>query len=103
LRAVGDSRERKCLNLSATTRDRKILRAKGSSASASYGVALADYPNTPPTVASCISSGKATLKELWEDYGLEAMYVLLEVIRTDAHNRHLWEEAARKRTRRGGD
>lgn len=48
----------------------------------------------PRTIAAVISSGKATLRELQSDYGLEDVYDLLEVVSIDAFNRQL---AAKKK------
>jgi hypothetical protein len=39
-----------------------------------------------------VSSGKATLRDCQEWYGLEDIYNILEVIATDAHNRRLVEK-----------
>lgn len=40
----------------------------------------------PRTIATVISSGKATLHELDTVYGIEDMWMLLEVITVDNHN-----------------
>lgn len=53
-----------------------------------------------PIVATVISAGMATLRELDEYYGTQDMYDLLEIIAVDAHNRRVFQERAVAKARR---
>jgi hypothetical protein len=59
---------------------------------------LVDYANIPRTVGAAISSGKATLVECETVYSVEDVYLMLEVIAVDAHNRFMAEEWARRKS-----
>ncbi len=48
-----------------------------------------NYLNIPKTIATVVSSGKATLHELDSVYGLEDLWDLLEIISIDAHNQRI--------------
>jgi hypothetical protein len=48
-----------------------------------------EYLNVPRTIATVVSSGKATLHELDSVYSLEDMWMLLEVITVDSHNQRV--------------
>lgn len=47
------------------------------------------YKNIPKTIATVVSSGKATLNELDTVYGLEDMWDLLEIISIDNYNQSI--------------
>lgn len=47
------------------------------------------YPNVPALIGACVSSGRATLRELDTVYGLQDLHDLLEIAAVDAHNRRL--------------
>lgn len=47
------------------------------------------YPNVPALIGACVSSGRATLRELDTVYGLRDLHDLLEIAAVDAHNRRL--------------
>jgi hypothetical protein len=44
-----------------------------------------------------ISADKATLQECQNVYSVEDVYLMLEVIHVDAHNRRMAEEQARRK------
>jgi hypothetical protein len=50
----------------------------------------------PRTIATVVSAGKATLHELDTVYGLQDLYMLLEIIAVDAHNRKVMAERSTK-------
>lgn len=43
----------------------------------------------PRTIGAVISSGKATLHELDTVYGVEDLYVMIEITTIDAHNQRV--------------
>ena len=53
---------------------------------------LIEYKNLPRMIGAVISSGKATLNECETLYSVEDIYLMLEVISVDAHNRRMAEE-----------
>jgi hypothetical protein len=55
-----------------------------------------EYRNLPATIAAVISAGKATLNECDSVYSVEDVYLMLEVIVIDAHNRRAADEWARR-------
>ena len=62
------------------------------------GADLIDYTNVPRTIGHIVSSRLATLHELDSVYSLQDAYLMLEVMRVDAHNRVALSEAdSRKR------
>lgn len=63
-----------------------------------------EYANLPPTIGAVISSagGKAmaTLGECQTIYSVEDVYLMLEVIAVDVHNRRMADDAAHRKERR---
>ena len=57
--------------------------------SAGKSVKLIEYPATPHTIATVVSSRLATLHELDTVYGIEDLWVLLEINAVDRHNAYL--------------
>jgi hypothetical protein len=55
-----------------------------------------EYLNVPRTIATVVSSGKATLRECQEFYSVEDVYDLLEIISVDANNRRLIDRSQSK-------
>lgn len=53
---------------------------------------LLEYSNLPPTIGALVSTGKATLHECETVYSIEDVYLMLEVVIIDAHNRHVADE-----------
>ncbi|EDN2087171.1 hypothetical protein GHW83_16845 [Salmonella enterica] len=47
---------------------------------------MVDYVNVPRTIATVISSGKASKVELDSVLGVQDLWDLLEIIQVDAHN-----------------
>lgn len=45
------------------------------------------YANVPRPIAAVISAGKATLQECQTVYSIADVYLLLEIVAVDAHNR----------------
>ena len=64
---------------------------------------MLQYPNMPQILGTVISHGKATLHELDTVYGLEDVYLMLDIIKVDAQNRHVvnqyFEREARQKAR----
>ena len=58
---------------------------------------LREYPNLPRSLGVLISSDKATLVELQSVLSVEDVYLVLEVITTDAANRELVRKRAENR------
>ena len=56
-----------------------------------------EYVNIPRALGTLISAGMATLHELDTVYGIEDVYMMLEVLSVDNHNRRM---IARARDRR---
>ncbi|MES3389891.1 transcription elongation factor GreA [Enterobacter hormaechei] len=54
---------------------------------------LVEYTNVPSTIATVISAGKATLHELDTVYGLEDLWMLIEIIQVDRHNEAVLNKA----------
>jgi hypothetical protein len=54
---------------------------------------LVEYTNLPKTIATVVSSGKATLRELDEYYGTTKMWWFLEIIAVDNHNQSVLNRA----------
>lgn len=50
---------------------------------------LADYPNVSRVIGAVVSAKMATMRELDENYSLEDVYDMLEVVAVDAHNRRI--------------
>jgi hypothetical protein len=57
---------------------------------------LVEYANLPPTIGAVVSADKATLHECETVYSVEDVYLMLEVISVDSHNRRAAEEWARR-------
>jgi hypothetical protein len=57
---------------------------------------LVDYANIPRPIGVVISAGKATIHECETIYSVEDIYLMLEVIAVDSHNRYMAEEWARR-------
>ncbi|MHC5174351.1 transcription elongation factor GreA [Serratia rhizosphaerae] len=53
---------------------------------------MVEYTNVPHTIATVISSGKATKAELDSVYGVQDLWDLLEIIQVDAHNSRVMQE-----------
>ncbi|EHE9160985.1 transcription elongation factor GreA [Salmonella enterica] len=53
---------------------------------------MVDYVNVPRTIATVISSGKASKVELDSVLGVQDLWDLLEIIRVDAHNERVMQE-----------
>ena len=53
----------------------------------------------PRSIATVVSTGKATLYECDTVYGVEDVYDLLEVIVVDAHNKYVSEKWAQRKLR----
>lgn len=51
-----------------------------------------DYVNVPRTIATVISSGKASKVELDSVLGVQDLWDLLEIIQVDAHNERVMQE-----------
>lgn len=47
------------------------------------------YQNVPKTIATVVSSGKASYTDLGSVLGLEDMWDLLEIVTIDAHNQRI--------------
>ena len=62
---------------------------------------IVEYANLPRQIGALISAGKATLNECATVYSVEDVYLMLEVVAVDAHNRRMAEDHA-KRTRDRG-
>jgi len=62
---------------------------------------MLQYPNMPQIIAMVISNGKATLHELDTIYSVEDVYLMIDIIKVDAQNRHTvnkyFEREARSR------
>ena len=50
---------------------------------------LVEYQATPQTIATVVSSRLATLHELDTVYGVEDMWILLEIHAVDRHNAYI--------------
>lgn len=61
---------------------------------------LLEYQNLPRTIGAVISANKATLIECDTVYSVEDIYIMLEVVVIDAHNRRTAEEWARRNSER---
>lgn len=48
-----------------------------------------EFQNVPKTIATVVSSGKATLHELDTVYGVEDLWDMLEIISIEAHNQRI--------------
>jgi hypothetical protein len=48
-----------------------------------------DYPNVPWQIAAAMSGKYATLNELQTIYSVEDVYLFLEIMTVDRHNRKL--------------
>jgi hypothetical protein len=55
-----------------------------------------EYLNVPRTIASVVSSGKATMRDCQEFYSVEDIYDIMEIIAVDTHNRRLIDKNANK-------
>ncbi|AXC68277.1 transcription elongation factor GreA [Salmonella enterica subsp. diarizonae] len=53
---------------------------------------MVDYVNVPRTIATVISSGKASKAELDSVLGVQDLWDLLEIIQVDAHNERVMQE-----------
>ncbi|AKH22921.1 transcription elongation factor GreA [Escherichia coli O28ac] len=53
---------------------------------------MVDYVNVPRTIATVISSGKASKAELDSVLGVQDLWDLLEIIHVDAHNEQVIQE-----------
>ncbi|EFU2787559.1 transcription elongation factor GreA [Salmonella enterica] len=53
---------------------------------------MVDYVNVPRTIATVISSGKASKVELDSVLGVQDLWDLLEIIQVDAHNERVMQE-----------
>ncbi|EDT7434784.1 transcription elongation factor GreA [Salmonella enterica subsp. enterica] len=53
---------------------------------------MVDYVNVPRTIATVISSGKASKVELDSVLGVQDLWDLLEIIQVDAHNKRVMQE-----------
>ncbi|STN83075.1 Uncharacterised protein [Escherichia coli] len=53
---------------------------------------VVDYVNVPRTIATVISSGKASKAELDSVLGVQDLWDLLEIIHVDAHNEQVIQE-----------
>ncbi|EAQ4379505.1 transcription elongation factor GreA [Salmonella enterica subsp. enterica serovar Javiana] len=53
---------------------------------------MVDYVNVPRTIATVISSGKASKVELDSVLGVQDLWDLLEIIHVDAHNERVMQE-----------
>ena len=63
-------------------------------------IAYLDYKNVDPLIGSIICEGKATLKELQEEYSLEDAYLLWECIMISKSNEYLAYKHAEKKAAR---
>lgn len=61
---------------------------------------LAEYANIPRTIGALISADKASLSECETIYSVEDVYLMLEVIAVDAHNRKTVDEWVRRKHER---
>jgi hypothetical protein len=61
---------------------------------------LVDYANIPRPIGHVISAGKATFHECETIYSVEDVYLMLEVIAVDAHNRFMTDEWSRRKAER---
>lgn len=52
-----------------------------------------EYRNIPSPIATVISSGKATLHELDTVYGVADLWMILEVIAVDSHNKMIMQKS----------
>lgn len=57
---------------------------------------IIEYANIPRQIGALISSGKATLEECSTVYSVEDVYLMLEVVAVDAHNRKMADEHAKR-------
>ncbi|KHS42987.1 transglycosylase [Hafnia paralvei] len=57
-------------------------------------VGLADYVNVPKTIATVLSSGRASLTELSTTLGVEDLWWLLEIITVDNYNKMVINKAS---------
>lgn len=62
---------------------------------------LLEYSNLPSTIGALVSTGKATLYECETIYSIEDVYLMLEVVLVDAHNRRAADEWHRRNATRG--
>nr|WP_225816685.1 transcription elongation factor GreA [Photorhabdus antumapuensis] len=53
---------------------------------------MISYTNVPGTIATVISSGRATLHELDTVYGVEDLWQLIEIIQVDNHNAYVLQQ-----------
>jgi hypothetical protein len=59
---------------------------------------LVDYANVPRPIGALISAKGAAMLHLCETvYSVEDVYLMLEVLAVDSHNRRLAEEHARRK------
>lgn len=58
---------------------------------------VVDYANVPPTIGTVLSARMATLHELDTVYGLEDMWVMLEINQVDNHNKSVINESLRSK------
>lgn len=56
-----------------------------------------EYQNLPPHIGAVISAKLATLYEIDTDYGVEDVYLLMEVLSVDAHNRTAYQDYLRSK------
>jgi len=59
---------------------------------------MLEYKNIPPTIGVIVSTGKGTLHECDTVYSVEDVYLMLEVITVDAHNRRAADDWHRRNT-----
>ena len=52
-------------------------------------VELIEYSNVTRAIATVVSAGKATYRDLGEALSIEDVYDLVEIIAIDAYNQHL--------------
>jgi hypothetical protein len=57
--------------------------------------------NIPPTIATAISSGRATMAELATVLSLEDLHDILEVVTVDSHNRRVAAARAEREREKG--
>jgi len=63
---------------------------------------MLQYPNMTQVLAMVISHGKATLHELDTVYGIEDAYLMLDIIKVDAQNRHTANKYFEREAKRKG-
>lgn len=58
---------------------------------------MVEYENLPPHIGAVISAKLATLVECDTVYGVEDIYLMLEVLSVDAHNRRAYQDYQRSK------